>query len=365
MAVNQQLKDYILQQIKLGVSKDTVKGALVSAGWKEEDVSQAMAESETGRQTVTGESVTTVAPVSSGPVFSPGAAQSPASQPAAAVASAAVSSAAASSPGTGQYPASQGSASPVSFVTSDIFKPKGEQVFQPASADKKTAQEAKPQTAFVSADQKEKPSILGGNVLTISLGVLSVFLLGGNVYLFFQNRNLGPRAGAAPEAVSPSPFEAQVASLTAEKDNLAIQIDSLDKTVTDLSNQLSIFVAPATSSTAAVPFSVSGVLGGGGKVPYSLTTSKNIALTVKNYKEADVEAALKTLLGTQVELGGTHQPGSIQLTVATINGKPLKDAADAARAAASALSASSTPATVSTSTQMPALASSSAATIAP
>ena len=43
MAVNQQLKDYIDQQVKVGVPNNVIKAALLEAGWREIDINDAMA----------------------------------------------------------------------------------------------------------------------------------------------------------------------------------------------------------------------------------------------------------------------------------------------------------------------------------
>ncbi len=286
MPINQQLKDYISQQTKLGVSKDAIKSSLLEAGWNEGDVIQAIAEAESGTRTTA--SLTPAQPFSK-PV-----------EPAA------------KSPTT-------------SFVTSDIFKAKNEPVFQSAVTDKPSvsnSSETKPQ--IISASMKDKLSGVG-KLPTIILGILSVALLGGNIYFFMQNGNLNSKLVtlSVPNGNDSPQLQTQIDSLTNDKKTLTDQIDSFNKTIADLSNQISIFIPAVTSSIVSVPFEVSGTLGGGGKLPYSLTTSKNIVLSVKNSKDTDVEASLKQFVGMQTKLSGTHQPGSISLTVVNVNDQPV------------------------------------------
>lgn len=44
---NQQLLDYINQQIKEGVNKEEIKGALISSGWTHKDVEEAFTATQT------------------------------------------------------------------------------------------------------------------------------------------------------------------------------------------------------------------------------------------------------------------------------------------------------------------------------
>src|SRR3989344_2715752 len=137
MAANQELKNYIVEQTKLGVSKAAVKSALLEAGWKEDDVNQAIAEAQPvsqGAATASFKPVSPVQPVQQTQPFQPAkpAEVLQTSKPA--------NMSGLSSPVTKD--------SPVSFVTSDIFKSRGEPVFQPSgmkSQASSNSPEAKPQ----------------------------------------------------------------------------------------------------------------------------------------------------------------------------------------------------------------------------
>lgn len=292
MVTNQQLKDYISQQTKLGVSKDAMRSALLGAGWNESDVTQAITEAETGTQAA---AVQPAQPT-----------QQPVQQP--------------SSPVSGIAATISGVKPAAPFMTSDIFQPKGEAVFK-SSAPGQPAGSAAQKPAVVSMNAE--PGKNKGNVLTIALGVISVLLLGGNVYFYFQSTAKQPQAPAAAGTGTSQQQEALIASLTSDKNTLTQQVDTLNKTMADLSGQLAIFEPAATSTITSVSFDVSGTLGGGGKVLYSLTTSRNIILSVKNSRDVKVEAALKDSVGKQVSLQGTHQPGSTSLTVVSVNNQPV------------------------------------------
>ena len=356
MAANQQLKDYIIEQTKLGVSKDTVKSVLLGAGWKEEDINQAVTETETGVQEIA--SLKPSSPVQTAQqVNQPQSTQQP--QPAQPTKPAEVSQVfkPVNMPGSSS-PVKKDS--PVPFITSDIFQPKSEPVFQSSGVKTQitlNSPETKPQT--ISIAQNKTGVGMGDKILPISLGVISIILLGGNIYFFLQNSSLGSKLDSLNSGKTSS--ESQTVSLAAEKKTLADEVDSLNKTIADLNSQISIFAAPADSSSTPVSFSVTGLLGGGGKLSYSLTTSKNIVLSVKNSKDTDVDTTLKPLLGTQVSMEGTHQPESNQLMVTTVDGKPVLGAAKAAAEAAAA-AASAAKAANSSPTQNSAQASSTPVT---
>ncbi|MBI4085363.1 MAG: hypothetical protein HY432_02575 [Candidatus Liptonbacteria bacterium] len=328
MAANQELKDYIIQQTKLGVSKDTIKSALVTAGWREVDISQAIAETEISPENGTPLKPTLpiqpVQPIQTTQV-QPVQQQQPTQQPKP------LEPIVVAKPTAEQPSPSPAKSSPVSFVTSDIFQPKGESVFQPKSVtgtDPAKPSGAKPEV--ISLSQQKKNGFKGGKnfYAILSLGILSIVLLGGNIHFYVKGGSVNSEIQSLTTAKGA--VEGQLESVTKEKNALTEQITTLDKTIENLGNQLSIFALGEGSSTEPVAFSISGTLGGGGKSLYSLVTDKNVFLVVKNSKDAAVDAALKPLLGSSVELKGTHQPGSNQLTVTTVNGQVAQSATSTA-----------------------------------
>lgn len=321
MTANQQLKDYIVEQTKLGVSKDTVKSALLEAGWKEGDISQAVAEAESRPQemaslkpTLPIQPVEQAKPLQSAQQTQP---FQPAKPSEISQESKPVSMSGFSNPTKKD--------SPVPFITSDIFQPKGESVFQSSGAKSQTpsnSPETKPQVISIKQNNKSGAGTIGGKILSISLVVVSIILLGGNVYFFLQNSALQTQLNVSKqENVS---FSSQLSSLANDKNSLTGQITSLNQTISDLDNQLSLYTWPSNvSQTQELPVTIKGILGGGGRALYFLTTNKSLMVNVKNSKDLRVDEVLKPLLGTQVEVSGTHLVKSDSVTVTTVNGASL------------------------------------------
>lgn len=357
MAANQQLKDYIIEQTKLGISKDTVKSALLEAGWKEDDINQAVTETDSGPQEIASlKPSSLVQPIQQVKPTQP--VQQAQAQPQPQQAKPAEISQVfkpVNMPGSSS-PAKKDS--PVPFITSDIFQAKSEPVFQSSVAKTQTtsnSMENKQQVVSVTQNDKLGTG-MGDKILPISLGVVSIILLGGNIYFFLQNGNLSSELASLNNVKASS--ESQATAFAADKKNLTDQVDSLNKTIADINSQILIFAAPTDSSSTPASFSVAGMLSGGGKSLYSLTTNKNIVLWVKNSKDADVDTVLKSLLGTSIKLEGTHQPESNQLIVTTVNGQLVLGAAKAAAEAATTAAAAAAKTTASSSTQGPAQATS-------
>ena len=307
--VNPQLAEYIKQQIQLGVPKEAIKSTLVTSGWPEADVNEALG---------------------------PSSAQPAVSQPAAApMAAASVSSPAISSaakPAISAPTAVTGGSSP---VTRDIFKPKNEPVFgvKPmANAKPETKTDVKPFESKIQSMTSSDPNVFIAPdaasyssrssrswILPGVLGVLFVVSAGAAAYFFLQTQGLKGEGGILPSPDGGS--DQQVSALTSERDQLQGQIAALTDENKDLAAQLAIFATPAGATTTA--FTLSGTLSGGDKVSYVLTTARSVAFSVKNSKDAKVIAALKPVVGRTVELSGTYTPGSKDLTVTAVNGTPV------------------------------------------
>lgn len=288
MAANPQLKDYIDQQTKLGISKDEIKRALVGAGWQESEVLEAMSAGAASVSAVMPQ-VKTPDPIN------------PAGQP--------------------STPSVKPASAP--FVASDIFRPaKEEPMFQSrAAAGPKAASPDKPQmVSFASS----KESYGGGGwlkryALPETIGLVAILAMAGTVFFYIRSADLETKVAAANQQSGAS--QASIASLTNQKTDLTNQAASLNATITDLTNQLSLFAAPANASaTQELSITIKGTLGGGGKSSYFLMTNKDILVVVKNSSDPKVDAALKPLLGSQIEISGTHVPRSNSITVTAVNG---------------------------------------------
>ncbi len=309
MAVNQQLKDYISQQLKLGVSKDVVKSTLLGAGWSESDVSEAMAsvESPAVSQSVSPAAAGETKPVEQAqPVTNP-------SETVGTVKSLEVK------PEIKTPAAGSEKIPPASFVTSDIFRAKDEPLFQPKETAQKPSLADKPQ--IISVNEKAAKTAPRQFVLPLILGILLLASLAAAGFFYYQNSGSQDQINSLSQ--ENSSLRNQLSAFSNDKSNLTSQISSLNDTINELKNELSIFAIVGTS-TAELPVTVKGILSTGGRAGYSLTTANNIVVYVKNSKDAKVEAALKPLVGSELAIGGTHSTGSSSITVTTINGQPLE-----------------------------------------
>jgi hypothetical protein len=302
MASNPQLKDYIDQQSKLGVSKDAVKAALLGAGWPANDIAEAMGEGSSPM-----------------PVSMPIQPRTPdIIKPVEMAKPVGVSTAVAVAPS---------SVASKPFVASDIFQPRtGEPVFQARSAADQKNTSSGVSTSFPA---QKKRSWITRFIIPESIGLVALLFMIGTVFFYMQTGDLQAQLAAAKRGGSSS--DAAMTALTAQKNDLTNQITGLNATIADLTNQLSIYAMPANASkTEEIAIDVKGMLSGGGKVSYTITTNKDIVVSVKNSTDPKVDATLKPLLGTQVELSGTHLVHSDMMTVVTVNGAQLQSPAPAA-----------------------------------
>jgi hypothetical protein len=296
---NQQLIDYINQQLKVGVSKEVIRAALLSAGWAQGDIEDAMKSFD-------------LAPAGAVP----------------------------------------------SMVTSDIFQPKDIPVFEPTknkavipslerprgAEEIKKAEAIKPKSESViqikdtvvlkknepSAELQPKPIIKAPTasffsgiknlpwraVLNIVLvaGIIALAAIAGSLY----KNNLGLQKQLKEINTSNNKLETSMVSLNQNLRGIDAELTALKIEKEELEAQLSIFAVLSTS-TEPLPVKIKGLLSGGDKSLYSLTTDRGIVVYVKNSKEANVNAVLKPLVGTNIEISGTHLPGSREITVTKIN----------------------------------------------
>lgn len=160
--------------------------------------------------------------------------------------------------------------------------------------------------------------------IILAVWVVVVLVLGGAAgYFFWQNRGLQEQAGqSAGLSAALEQTNAQVASLTNERDSLNAQVNLGDTERTELLLHLSFFVAPTETATTT-DLVVRGTLAKSGNNPYTLTTDRQVVLTAKNSSDTDVSSALQPLVGNTVEISGTYLPGLREVTVVSVNGVPV------------------------------------------
>lgn len=283
--VQQQIVDYAKSQLKLGVGKDIIKSALIGAGWPEIDVADSL------------KSLEAAAGASSGPSVA-------------------------------------GATSPI-FVSDLVSSSKLEALPLASAGDAGGAARG------VSAGKGASDSFPGGalkfsksTIVIIALGVLSLILAVGVIFLYLQNGGLRDKvtvslneSSAAKSKISF--LNQQVSGLTKERDDLNSKLSALTGDNQGLKTELSFLIAPpelasSTSTPSSVSATVKGMLSGGSKSQYLLTTANGVKVYIKNYKDAKVDAALKSLVGKTVEVFGTHLPGSRDLTITSVNGTSVQ-----------------------------------------
>lgn len=273
---NPQLTEYIKNQLKLGVSRDAIRAALLQAGWGQADVSEALAGA---------------APQGAPPLTQ-------------------------SKTGTSSSP-----------ITVDIFRPKEEPVFQP----KRGPESKMPPSQIAAAGPKSTPSVQPTVIATVSkesrrdltqriilagVAVVAVVALGFAIWANVKRGSLareveGLTAARADLENRNNEFIRKINELTTE-------VRTLTEENKELSLGLSFFVPLQTPTTTAV--TVRGALGGGsGKTPYTLTLNRGIILTLKNSRDAKIESLLRPFLGESVEVSGTYISGSRDVTVDVVN----------------------------------------------
>jgi hypothetical protein len=361
---NQQLVDYIKQQMQLGVSKDAVKGVLAQAGWPEADVNEALAAALPG-QTGSSPAVPAASSVPGGAgQISSGAPAAEMNKPAASFTQSPQSpqtAPAASRPfvppsaisqfaqkpvasGFGRDPAGSGAAggpdkpaaqSP--FIAKDIFQPKsaaapaGEPVFQPRIQ----AMPAQPAVAKTGGGSAKKYALL------ILWAIVTLALLGAAGYFFWKNRDLNNRfSNLLGISASLEEANARIATLTAQNGDLLTQFNNLNLERADLALHLSFFL-PAVGGATTTDVTLGGTIGGGGRDPYTITTKRQLVVSVRNSSASDVSRALLPLIGKEAVISGKRVPGTREIIVEAVNGEPVE------KPAASPTGSTSTPTSAS------------------
>jgi outer membrane murein-binding lipoprotein Lpp len=290
---NQQLVDYINAQRAKGVSRDAINAALLGAGWSSTDVTQAM---DAVFGAATAASVSPVAPAGA-------ATPSTSSASAGAFFSAKPAQPQSGVMGTG----------PVSFqpkTTTPVSSPFGSSTpssFSAPSGSKATTVFSASASDDISSGHHISKPIIAAVIVVVLL------LIGGLSYWYF-----GSSATPSPQAgtVDQTSFDA----LTQTANELRAQIGQLTTNAANAENQLSIFAA---TTTKEIPLTVRGTVQLSAAKVFTLTTDHNILITIANSKDAKLVTVLTPLVGTTVELQGTHPPVSASLTVIAVNGAPL------------------------------------------
>jgi hypothetical protein len=343
--VQDQLTDYIYSQLKLGVSRDAIKSALVSAGWVAADVEDSL-------KKVGGSSSGPAVITPSASTFSAGAAGAasvgakPGVEPQMIKVSDLVSS-----PSSSMGPTSlSGVSKPVQMGASTLNSAaKTSPAFSAGSSlSSNSKKNNDAMNTFVAAQQPMFAAKKRGVGVTEIIAIILVLVFGAGAWYFYaQNSTLA--AKVASFNTQGDSVTAQLAALQSQVDAsttaLTTQVASLTAANADLALNLSFYAVPPGSSASANPisFTISGSLSGGGKAPYALTTPRGVKVFVSNSSEAQIAAQLKPLIGDTVQLTGTYIPGFSNITVTSVTDLSVPPATSSASSSDASSTSSSTP----------------------
>jgi hypothetical protein len=311
--VQDQLVEYVSSQLKLGISRDSVKSALVGVGWAPLDVEDTLKKVEGATAPV----------VSAQPQVQPRAAEP--------VASPAASPKFVSFSGPGNIVGQAKNPEPQTIRVSDLVSASAVSAPKIVANNVDVGRPVAKSTPFkaaavVSAMPGQAKKGMGRWAGIAVAVVLIVIFGGGAVYLFLQNKSLTSQLEAAngQGQVASQNLVGQMQAINASNTALSDQVASLTAANQALMLNLSFLALPAGSSSStatATPLSVDGILSAGlGKNTYIITTPYGIKVSVRNSSAALVASTLQPLLGTTVTASGTYLPGLPIITIESVNG---------------------------------------------
>jgi hypothetical protein len=336
--VQESIVDYINAQMKLGVSRDTIKTTLTGAGWVVGDVEDTLKKIELAKM---------AQPISTMPTES-----APAAKP---FTPAVGVSAAGPAPQTikvSDLVSSSTSSTPVMMTTKPVARSPmtgsapANVAAMPAGAKTKDTFQA---TSYSNATPRRSHAAL----ITDIILVVVILAVGGFAgFLYMQNSSLNAQLGSLNGQSSGvtsqlSSLQAEVAASTTA---LTAQISSMTTETQELQAELSLYAAPigtvpGATSTATISGTVSA-----GKTGYIITATYGARIVVANSKVAAVITALAPLMGTatsttsvsassttasttpaiipatpptKAQFTGTYIPGSDTITLTAVNGTSL------------------------------------------
>ncbi len=272
---NQQLVDYIKQQLQGGVQKDAVKKALLDAGWPQADVDDSVKAAEPAGAAA----AATTSPAVASPGFNLAASMT-----------------------AGGQGAQKGAADVKSFA------PKETAIKSFGTPDGQD-------------DDGEKPRHSWTRIAMSVMGAVIVILLGAMGYVYYSlNGKISAASGESASAAGQAQtLQQQLLKFTDDNAALSSQIATLRQENQGVMDEL-LFFSP--DKDPAADYSLTGAIGGTTGA-YTLTTAHHILISVKNSKDAKVIAALGPLVGQNAMLTGKRTPGIPEITISAVNGAAL------------------------------------------
>ena len=342
---NQQLVDYLKEQLKLGVAKDSLKQSLLDVGWSLSDIEEAfnvvlnelnLDELNLENKNLENTSISKEISIPEVPKENLVDLTSKKNSSSKEVIEK-------------QIPDSE-------FISKDTFisssplvevKPK-ESVNQKESINQTLdKQEEKP---FVLNDVFKNKNIFYSKNLKIILYVVFGIVISGffvlTFFLYRNNTNLQKQILNSNS--QQSNLQGQVQSLTKTLNEIQSQMNALKnensllkEESVDLENQLLLF----NQSTSSLDITLKGKILLD-KNQYLLKTSKDIVVFIKNSKDLKVKEILSSFVDKEVKIFGQRTPGMREITINTINDESLENLISKKEAEKTTVSTSNTTSTV-------------------
>ncbi len=345
---NQDLINYVSAQVKQGVSEDTIKKELSGIGWPEADIADAI---RSVKSPAAPASTSSLAAMPAAGTVSPAMGMSAAAPK---TVSPLAASMGGTSPAAPQSPVpAQTKASP--FTVIDAFQPKSEPLRSVDLSKNMKKDDMEKMDSFPPASRPAKGATVSIPYVVSTVLAVALVVVGFMLYRAYANvSDLTARLAAAQiPATGGSQGNGQsAAAFQATIDGLNSQLAALKADNDDLAAQISLVFAIPASNPAATDIMLKGAIGGSEKTFFTLTTGKGIVANIKNSKDPKVIAALSGIIGSTVQISGTHLPGSKDITLTVVNGQPINNPSNAATSTTSSIPTASggTPTTTGTST---------------
>jgi hypothetical protein len=350
--VQDQLVDYISSQIKLGVSREAISAALVSAGWVAMDVADTLKKIDTktvqtvpvtaAAQTMQTHAQPATASVSPVGAMHPATASPMGTSPLGTMAAGAKPATPMTSPiggmtttatavkpmgiATGTSPASP-AGGPQMIKVSDLVSttPSGARpVSSPMIDMKKSPAAAVDMSKFagkISGNNFEAagaPVKKGSSGMKVVAVILILIFAGLAGFFYWQNMDLSSKVSSLTNDSQTATTQATTlqAQLDSAGNDFSSQVKSLKAANDDLTLNLSFYVAQKDATTTAI--TVGGTLtSSGGR--YAIVTPRAAKIYVVA-SDLKVLSTIKASAGQTVVLTGTFVPGTDQMTATSIQG---------------------------------------------
>jgi hypothetical protein len=355
--VQDQLIDYVSSQIKLGVSREAIKAALISAGWVVADVDDTLKKVDSasliGKPTVSTPLSASSSASASGPTSPISITAKPAQSVTASPASSTPSSTIGGGVATGsRIGAASSSSSPSLSNLSSLAKPAGSQpqmmrvsdlVSSPAASSSPMGSNSagnmaskypatkvaakSPVDNFMSASPKVTKSDPvstsgksgGGKAGVIITAIIAIIFAGLAAYFYFGNSALASKVATLTS--ESNTLNGQISSLQSQmgsSSGLVGQVATLTSSTNELELELSFYSPPAGSTAVSqIPVTISGMLSDSNGL-YSITAERGAKIFIATGTNAKTIAMFKPLVGDNVQVVGTYIPGSDEITPVSV-----------------------------------------------